>query len=121
MMSSSLLTVVPFTVENVRPVLEKTRNHHNLCHYLLIPVNKRDDAATAADYFVNHATQRRSWKWIIWDFDRIGDTDVAESIMENAEPSPVCGLCTLYNVACDHFLHMSIVNNEMLCWQCSLW
>ena len=99
-MSSSLLTVVPITVENVRPVLEKTS----------IPVNKCDDAATAADYFVNHVTQYKSWKWIIWMLDDIGDTDVADSIME-----------TLYNVACDHFQHISIVNSEILCWQCSLW
>ena len=107
MMSSSLLTVVAFTVENVRPVLEKTCNLKYLCIRLDIPDNKRDDAATAADYFVNHATQYKSWKWIIWYLDDFGDTDVAESIMENAEPS--AGVWTVYNVACDHFLHMSIV------------
>ena len=86
-MSSSLLTVVPITVENVRPVLEKTRNLNDLCFYLGIPDNKRDDAATAADYFVNEVTQCKSWNWIILRLDEIGDTDVAESIMENAEPS----------------------------------
>ena len=98
MMSSSLLTVVPITVENVRPVLEKTSDLNDLCFHLGIPYNKRDDAATAADYFVNHATQRRSWKWIIWELDDIGDTDVAESIMENAEPS--AGVWTVYFVQC---------------------
>ena len=100
MMSSSLLTVVPITVENVRPVLEKTSNLNGLCSFLRIPSNKRD-AATAADYFVNHATQYKSWKWIIWKLDYIGfnsDTDVAESIMENAEPS--AGVWTVYFVQC---------------------
>ena len=98
MMSSSLLTVVPITVENVRPVLEKTSNLKRLCSNLFIPSNKCDDAATAADYFVNHATLYKSWKWIIWKLDDIGDTDVAESIMENAEPS--AGVWTVYFVQC---------------------
>ena len=98
MMSSSLLTVVPITVENVRPVLEKTSNLNDLCIRLDIPANKRDDAATTADYFVNHDTQCMSWKWIIWGLDNIGDTDVAESIMENAEPS--AGVWTVYFVQC---------------------
>ena len=98
MMSSSLLTVVPITVENVRSVLEKTSNLKRLCGYLDIPANKRDAAATAADYFVNHATQYRSWKRIIWGLDCIDDTDVAESIMENAEPS--AGVWTVYFVQC---------------------
>ena len=98
MMSSSLLTVVPFTVENVRPILEKTSNLDRLCPLLGIPDNKCDDAATAADYFVNHATQRKSWKMIIYWLDHIGDTDVAESIMENAEPS--AGVWTVYFVQC---------------------
>ena len=90
--------MVPITVENVRPVLEKTSDLNYLCDLLGIPSNKRDDAATAADYFVNHATQRKSWKWIIWLLDHIGDTDVAESIMENAEPS--AGVLTVYFVQC---------------------
>ena len=98
MMSSSLLTVVPITVENVRPVLEKTSDLDELCMYLGIPSNKCDDAATAADYFVNHATQDKSWKGIIWWLDYMGDTDVAESIMENAEPS--AGVWTVYFVQC---------------------
>ena len=98
MMSSSLLTVVPITVENVRPVLEKTSNLNTLCGNLGIPYNKCDDAATAADYFVNHSTQYKSWKLIIWRLDEIGDTDVAESIMENAEPS--AGVWTVYFVQC---------------------
>ena len=95
MMSSSLLTVVPITVENVRPVLEKTRDLNELCIVLDIPDNKYDDAATAADYFVNHV---KLWKWLIWGLDNIGDTDVAESIMENAEPS--AGVWTVYFVQC---------------------
>ena len=90
--------MVPITVENVRPVLEKTSNLNDLCSFLGIHDNKHDDAATAADYFVNHDTQRRSWKWIIWGLDYNGDTDVAESIMENAEPS--AGVWTVYFVQC---------------------
>ena len=97
-MSSSLLIVVPITVENVRPVLEKTSKLKRLCRGLGIPYNKRDAAATAAYYFVNHDTQYKSWKLIIWGLDDIGDTDVAESIMENAEPS--AGVWTVYFVQC---------------------
>ena len=95
-MSSSLLAVVPITVENVRPVLEKTRNRKKLCSLFGIPANNCDDAATAADYFVNHVTQYKRWKWIIYFLDSIGDTDVAQSIMKYAEPS--AGVLTVYFV-----------------------
>ena len=102
---------MPITVENVRPVLEKTSNLNALCELLNIPAKKRDDAVTAAEYFVNYVTQYRRWKWIIWVLDCVGDTDVAESIMENAEPSAGVCICILYIMlpVINFFLHMSIV------------
>ena len=84
---SSLLTVTPFTMDNVRLIFEKTRNLQELCVnlgiYHLIPRDKRGDAAAAAEFCV---TQRRNWRRIIWNLDGIGDTALAESIMDRAEP-----------------------------------
>ena len=73
MMSSYLLTVVPITVENVKPVMEKIRYLQTLCVYLDIPRSNRDNAATAADYFANQIMQYR-WRMMIYCLDTIGDT-----------------------------------------------
>ena len=85
-MLSSLLTVVPLSVDKVQALFEKTNNLARLCRYLEIPHDKCGDAATAAEYYVNNDTGRRGWRWLIWFLDSIGDTDLANSIMEYAEP-----------------------------------
>ena len=85
-MLSSLLTVVPLSVDKVQALFEKTSDLAGLCSYLHIPRDKRGDAATAAEYYVNNDTGKRGWRWLIWFLDHIGDTDLANSIMEYAEP-----------------------------------
>ena len=86
-MLSSLLTVIPLSVDKVQALFEKTSNLTELCksYCLNIPDDKRGDAATAAEYYVNNDTGHRGWRWLIWFLDHIGDTDLANSIMEYAE------------------------------------
>ena len=71
----------------MQEVFEKTSDREKLCSYWLeIPDDKCGDAATAANYFVNHDTGYRRWRWIIWFLDSIGDTALADSLMDRAEP-----------------------------------
>ena len=93
-MTSSLLTVTPLTVDSVREVFKNTCDLSLLCIYLGIPHYKSSDAATAAEYYVNHSRVHRRGTRIIWDLDEIGDTALADSIMSCAEPST--GMWSVY-------------------------
>lgn len=85
---SSLLTVIPLTADNVRDIFEKTSNLKKLCGFSLlnIPHDKCGNAATAAEWFVNHTSVKKTWRWMIYCLDFIGDTALADSIMDRAEP-----------------------------------
>ena len=93
-MTSSLLTVTPLTVDSVREVFKNTSDLRKLCLCLDIPHDKRSDAATAAEYYVNHSSVYRRGREIIWYLDLIGDTALADSIMSCAEPST--GMWSVY-------------------------
>lgn len=84
---SSLLTVTPLTVNNVRPIFEKTQDLKQFCFQLnaLFPHDKQKDAATAAEWYVSNATRTKSWRSVIYSLDWTGDTALAESIMNLAE------------------------------------
>ena len=86
-MTSSLLTVTPLTVDSVREVFKNTSHLNRLCAYLGIPYDKWSDAATAAEYYVNHSRVYRRGRQIIWYLDMIGDTALADSIMSCVEPN----------------------------------
>ena len=86
-MTSSLLTVTPLTVDSVREVFKNTSNLRGLCYWLSIPGDKRSDAATAAEYYVNHSKMYMRGREIILCLDMIGDAALADSIMSCAEPS----------------------------------
>ena len=86
-MTSSLITVVPLTVDSVKGVMKKTRRFRGLCTWLGIPDDKRSSAATVAEYYVNHSREYRRGRRIIWSLDWIGDIALADSIMSWAEPS----------------------------------
>ena len=83
---SSLLTATPFTVDNVRPIFEKTRDLKELCGRLFIHHDKHTNAATAAEWCVNHNARIMTWRRMIWALDRNGETALADSIMDRAEP-----------------------------------
>ena len=93
-MTSSLLTVTPLTVDSVREVFKNTSNLSSLYFNLNIPPDKSSDAATAAEYYVNHNKTYRRGREIVWGLDMIGDTALADPIMSCAEPST--GMCSVY-------------------------
>ena len=93
-MTSSLLTVTPLTVDSVREVFKNTSNLNMLYFYLDIPLDKWSDAATAAEYYVNHSKVHTRGRWIIWGLDQIGDTALADSIMSCTESST--GMWSVY-------------------------
>ena len=89
MMSSSLLTALPLSEGHLKNVFENTRNLGHLCHWLNIPDDKRT-AAGAVEYYIRSTQPRKGRKMVYW-LDRIGDTALADSVMECAEPP--AGMC----------------------------
>ena len=62
-----------------------TSNLGDLCLHLNIPGDKRNDAASAAEYY-DQVTLPRKVRSIIFFLDFIGDITLADSIMDYAEP-----------------------------------
>ena len=60
-------------------------NLWGLCIKLSIPDDKRNDAITAADHYY-HSTLPRKVRDLIYWLDVIGDTALADSVMDYAEP-----------------------------------
>ena len=81
-------------MDSVREVFKNTSDLSLLCAYLIIPLDKWSDAATAAEYYVNHSRKYRRGRRIIWGLDEIGDTALADSIMSCVEPST--GMWSVY-------------------------
>ena len=89
-MSLSLFTALPPSKATLRNVFENTSNLGRLCN---IPGVKRDvDSAT--EYYSNSTDQRKIRK-MIFNLDKMGDTALADSVMEYAEPP--AGMATQYN------------------------
>ena len=99
-MSLSLFTALPPSKATLRNVFQNTSNLSGsvfdplgLCYYLHIPDDKWDvDSAT--EYYSNSTDQRKMRK-MIFSLDMIGDTALADSVMEFAEPP--AGMATQYN------------------------
>lgn len=84
MMSSSLLTALPLSEAHLKNVFENTRNLGNLCSWLRIPRDKRT-AASAAEHYKKSTEPRKGRRMVFW-LDWNGDTALADSVMECAEP-----------------------------------
>ena len=94
-MSLSLFTALPPSKATLRNVFDNTSRLSELCDgwHLNIPGDKRDvDSAT--EYYSNGTDQRKIRK-MIFSLDMIGDTALADSVMEFAEPP--AGMATQYN------------------------
>ena len=89
----SLLTALPPSKATLRNVFENTRNLNLLCYWFHIPGDKRD-VDSAVGYYAQDTDQMKMRK-MIWWLDVIGDTALADSVMEFAE-SPA-GMATQYN------------------------
>ena len=92
----SLLTALPPSKATLRNVFENTSNlsgRNGLCNLLLIPDDKRD-VDSAVEYYAQDTDQMKMRK-MIWFLDGVGDTALADSVMEFAEPP--AGMATQYN------------------------
>ena len=84
-MSSSLLTAPPLTPEKVRYVFDNTSDLGYLCSGLNIPDDKSNNAISAAEHFMR-STEPMKVREMIWSLDWYGDTALADTVMECAEP-----------------------------------
>ena len=99
-MSLFLFTALPPSKATLRNVFGNTSRlssgdflHDGLCNHLHIPDDKRDvDSAT--EYYSN-STDRMKMRKMIFSLDEMGDTALADSVMEFAEPP--AGMATQYN------------------------
>ena len=89
----SLLTALPPSKATLRNVFENTRDLNNLCYWLHIPGDKRD-VDSAVEYYAQDTDQMKMRK-MIFGLDMDGDTALADSVMEFAEPP--AGMATQYN------------------------
>ena len=85
MMSSSLPTALPLTPEKARHVFLNTSNPGCLCFNLNIPDDKSNNAASASEHFIQ-STEPMKARNVIYSLDHIGDTALADTVMECAEP-----------------------------------
>ena len=84
MMSSSLPTAITLSHRHIKIVFDNTTDLDRLSRNLHIPSDKRNPAS-AADYYKNSTEPRKARSLVYW-LDYVGDTSLAESVMECAEP-----------------------------------
>ena len=92
----SLLTALPPSKATLRNVFENTRNlsgDYGLCRCLNIPRDKWK-VDSAVEHYAQDTDQIKMRK-MIFILDNIGDTALADSVMEFAEPP--AGMATQYN------------------------
>ena len=85
MMSSSLPTALPLTPEKARYLFQKTSNLGFLFSRLNLPDDKRNNAASASEHFIQSTEPMKVRKMVFW-LDVNGDTALADTVMECAEP-----------------------------------
>ena len=89
----SLLTALPPSKATLRNVFENTSNLDNLCFNLELPGDKWD-VDSAVEYYAQDTDQMKMRK-MIFNLDEIGDTALADSLVEFAEPP--AGMATQYH------------------------
>ena len=85
MMSSSLPTALALTPEKARYVFMNTSNLWGVCIRLNIPDDKWNNAASASEHFMQ-SKQPMKVRKMIFCLDLNGDTALADTVMECAEP-----------------------------------
>ena len=68
----------------LRKIFQKTSDLSELCDWLSIPPENSTSAVSAADYY-NQSTKPRKVRKLIYELDFIGDTALADSVMDCAE------------------------------------
>ena len=92
-----LLTAPPASKVILSNVFKNTADLNRLCIYLSIPDDKRD-VDSAVEYFAR-STDPVKMRRMIYYLDFIGDTALAESVMDYAEP-PAGMISTAQPVNC---------------------
>ena len=80
----SLFIALPPSKAILRNVFVNTRDLNRLCIHLNIPRDERD-VDSAVEYFAQDTDQIKMRR-MIWELDQVGDTALADSVMEFAEP-----------------------------------
>ena len=93
MMSLSFLAALPPSKATLRKVFENTSDLSLLCNCLFIPLDKWN-VDSAVEYYVQNTHPMKMRKMIYW-LDKIGDTALADSLMDYAEPP--AGMATIEN------------------------
>ena len=93
MMSLSFLAALPPSRATLRKVFENTSDLSLLCRCLSIPDDKRD-VDSAVECYVQ-STDPIKMRKMIFRLDQFGDTVLADSLMEYAEPP--AGMATIEN------------------------
>ena len=81
----SFLTALHLSKDRLRNVFMNTSNLSDLCDYLSIPRDIKRDVVNATEYY-HKSTQPRKVRKLISNLDWIGDTALADSVMDCAEP-----------------------------------
>ena len=74
-------------------MFKNTSDLGDLCAYLFIPRDKWD-VDSAVEYYIQ-STHPRKMREMIWNLDMMGNTGLADSLMEYAEPP--AGMATVEN------------------------
>ena len=80
-----LITAFPPSEAILRNIFKNTTDLIELCSGLPIPYNIKRDADSAVEYFAR-STDPVKMRRMIFSLDQIGDTALAESVMDYAEP-----------------------------------
>ena len=88
MTSLSLLTEHPLSEDRLKNIFKNTTDLYNLCSNLSLPYDKRNVAGAVESMSGDPMKGRK----MIFYLDRIGDTSLADSVMDCAEPP--AGICT---------------------------
>ena len=82
---SSVLPLTPKNVASVFSAVDLTKKE--LREELGIPSEHPNDPSSAADWWMKNAKDRR-WRRIIYELDRLGETEIADELMPYSEPPP---------------------------------
>ena len=87
----------PLTLENLQPQLQRVQDHWGLISWLRVPDSKLEEirnqfgsdengaVSACIQWWLQHATSV-SWREIVHNLDRIGETGVADTIRQYLEP-----------------------------------
>ena len=95
----SLLTALHLSKDRLRNVFMNTSDLSHLCGNLSIPRDIKRDVVNVTEYY-HKSTHPRKVRELIFYLDFNGDTALADSVMDCAEPPAGMYIYNLYNNTC---------------------